>query len=74
MDNFDTVVFFGVFVGDFAGIISGAVIDKDDFKIAMSLSENGIETSWEIFFGIIDWNNNRDFGFGEFRSRSVFFS
>lgn len=29
--NFDARIFFGVVIGNFAGIIGGAIVDKDDF-------------------------------------------
>ena len=46
MNSFDARIFFGVFVDDFTGIIGRAVIDENDFKIMMSLVNNGVEAFW----------------------------
>ena len=39
-------------------MISGTVINKDDFLIGQSLQKDRIETGGEIFFNIISWDNN----------------
>ena len=37
MNDLDAAVFAGVAIGDLAGIVSGAVVDEDDFEILVGL-------------------------------------
>ncbi len=46
VDDFDTKVFFGIVIGNGIGIVSGAVVDKKNFEILMSLSEDRVEAFW----------------------------
>ncbi len=57
MKNFDAGIFFGVLIGNFARIISGAVIDEDDLEVLIGLINNRIETFFKIFGSIVDWND-----------------
>lgn len=58
MNDFDAGVFFGTFIGDGARVVGGAVIDKEDFEVVMSLGKDRIETGREVFGSIINWNND----------------
>lgn len=46
VDDFNALVFFGVSVGDFFRVISGAVINQNDFKILVGLVKYGVKTFW----------------------------
>ena len=39
-----TGIFFGVFFDYFGRVISGAVVDEDDFEILIGLVDDGIKT------------------------------
>ena len=58
MDDFDARIFFGVLIGDFVRIVGGAIVDKENFEILMSLSEDGIKTGRKILCYIVDWDND----------------
>ena len=73
MDNFNTLVFFGVMVGDFARIVSGTVVNEDDFETVVGLGEDGIEAGGEVFCGIINWDDDGNFSAGELGSVDVIF-
>lgn len=46
MDDFETGVFLGILVCDFARVVSRAVVDKEDFEILVGLGGDGIEALW----------------------------
>ena len=66
VDKFDARVFFGVGFGNGGGVVGGTVVDEDDFKILISLGEDGIEAGGEVFCSIIDGDDdgNERFSFG----------
>ena len=57
-DDFDAGVFLGVLCDNCGGIVGGAIVNTNNFKILISLSENGIEAFWKVFGGIVNWNDN----------------
>lgn len=61
MDDFDAFVFLSIVIGDFAGTIGRAIIYQNDFEILVSLTYDRVEAILQIFFGIIDWNYDRNF-------------
>lgn len=54
-------IFFGILVGNMTRIVGRAIVNKEYFKILMSLGDNGIETSGKILGDIVDWDDDRDF-------------
>ena len=61
VDDFDAVVFFSVIVDDLARTISRTVVNKNNFEVFVCLVFDGIEAGLKIFFGVIDWDDNRNF-------------
>ena len=58
MNDLDAVVFFGIVVDDFAGIISRAVVDKNNFEVLVCLAKDGVQAGFKIFFGVINWDDD----------------
>ena len=61
MDNFDAGILFGVIVCDSTGVVGGAVIFENDFEISGRLGNDRVETGFEVFFGVINRNDDRNF-------------
>ena len=64
VDGDNARVFFGVFFDYFGRVISGAVVDDDNFEILISLSSDRSEAFVEILGSVVDRNNDGDFRFG----------
>lgn len=63
MDEFDARVFFNIVLGDFGGVVGGTVVYEDDFEILVSLVNDGVETSREVFGGVVNGNYDGNFIF-----------
>ena len=60
MNYFNARVFLSIFIGYLARVIRGAVVDKNNLEILVGLGGDGVKTSGEVFFGIINRDDNRD--------------
>ena len=60
MSYFNARVFFGVDICYLARVIRGAVVDKNNLEILVGLGDDGVKTSGEVFFGIINRDDDRD--------------
>lgn len=72
MDEFNAFVFFGVLFDDLGGIVGGTVIDENDFEALVGLGKDGVEAGGEIFCGVVDRDDDGNFGFGEGGGIGVF--
>lgn len=45
-------------------VVGRAVVDGDDFEMGISLVNDGIETFWKIFGGVVDGDDDGNFSFG----------
>ena len=61
MDYANTSILLSIFIGDLATAIWSAVINKNQFDIAIILIENGFYTFPNIFFDLIDGSFSQDF-------------
>lgn len=60
MSYFNARVFLGVVICYLARAICGSVVDKNNLEILVGLGDDGVKTSGEVFFGIINRDDNRD--------------
>lgn len=58
MNEFNARVSRSVFLGNFIGVVGGAVIYDDDFKIVVGLACNGIEATRKILRCIVNGDND----------------
>ncbi len=73
-DDSDARIFSGVFFAEGPGVIIGAIVDNDNFKVVVRLVENRIYATRQSFFGVVSWDNNREFNSGVLIEPSIAFS
>jgi hypothetical protein len=55
----------GILSRDFGTAIRGAIIDRDDFKVGITLGEHAFDRLTEKASGVVAWNDYRDDGNGQ---------
>ena len=60
MDDSDTVIFHRPRIAFARAIVSRAIIDEDDFQVAIALLDNALDALIKISFHVIDGNDHAD--------------
>ena len=63
MQDFDSFVSFPVIVADLAAGIRRAVVNKNDLQIPVGLAKQAVYAFRQIFFNLVDRDNDTDFYF-----------
>lgn len=59
-NNPQALVLLGVVSGDRDGIVGGAVVPDEEFKVGMGLGENALDRGRQISGAIVNWNDEGD--------------
>jgi hypothetical protein len=64
LDDFDARILGGVVVGDREGVIGGAIVPENQFKVGEGLGEDAFDRLWQIGFAVEDGGDEGNFWHG----------